>query len=98
MLRADRAARDASRPPMIFLTTFLHTGRADYSTRSLSEPRGARLMLFGEVFNLFNTANLVNYGGNLLEPSTFGQPAGRFSQVFGSGGPRAFQVGTRLSF
>ena len=59
---------------------------------------GARLMLFGEVFNLFNTANLVNYSGNLLEPSTFGQPAGRFSQVFGSGGPRAFQLGTRLSF
>ena len=59
---------------------------------------GARLILFGEVFNLFNTANLLTYSGNLLEPSTFGQPAGRFSQVFGSGGPRAFQVGMRLSF
>ena len=59
--------------------------------------RGARLILFGEVFNLFNTANLVTYSGNLLEPSTFGQPAARFSQVFGSGGPRAFQLGTRLS-
>jgi hypothetical protein len=59
---------------------------------------GAQLMLFGEVFNLFNTANLVSYSGNLLEPSTFGQPAGRFSQVFGSGGPRAFQIGMRLRF
>lgn len=58
----------------------------------------ARLFLFGEVFNLFNTANLVGYGGNLLDPSSFGQPGARFSQVFGSGGPRAFQFGARVSF
>jgi hypothetical protein len=58
----------------------------------------ARLLLFGEVFNLFNTANLVQYSGNLLEPSTFGQPASRFTQIFGSGGPRAFQLGARVSF
>jgi hypothetical protein len=57
-----------------------------------------RLLLFGEVFNLFNTANLVQYSGNLLERSTFGQPAGRFAQLFGSGGPRAFQLGTRVTF
>jgi hypothetical protein len=57
-----------------------------------------RLLLFGEVFNLFNTANLVQYSGNLLEPSTFGQPAGRFTQIFGSGGPRAFQLGLRITF
>jgi hypothetical protein len=57
-----------------------------------------RLLVFGEVFNLFNTANLVQYSGNLLEPSTFGQPGGRFTQIFGSGGPRAFQLGARVSF
>jgi hypothetical protein len=57
-----------------------------------------RVVLFGEVFNLFNTANLVQYSGNLLERSTFGQPGGRFTQLFGSGGPRAFQFGTRISF
>jgi hypothetical protein len=54
--------------------------------------------LIGEVFNLFNTANLVQYGGNLADPSTFGQPGARFNQVFGSGGPRSFQLGVRLGF
>jgi len=57
-----------------------------------------RLLVLGEAFNLFNTANLVQYGGNLNDPSSFGQPGARFSQVFGSGGPRAFQLGARISF
>jgi hypothetical protein len=56
-----------------------------------------RLSLFGEVFNLLNTANLVGYNGNLSSAS-FGQPTGRFTQVFGSGGPRAVQLGARVSF
>jgi hypothetical protein len=59
---------------------------------------GVRLMLFGEVFNLLNTANLVQYGSNLVNSAEFGQPGARFSQVFGSGGPRAFQLGARISF
>src|SRR5262249_51432359 len=50
-----------------------------------------RLVLLGEVFNLFNTANLIQYSGNLNDPALFGQPGARSSQVFGSGGPRAFQ-------
>ena len=58
----------------------------------------ARLALFGEVFNLLNTANLVQYSGNIANPTEFGQPSARFTQVFGSGGPRAFQLGLRLSF
>jgi hypothetical protein len=57
-----------------------------------------RLMLFGEVFNLLNTANLVQFSGNLANTATFGEPGGRFTQVFGSGGPRALQFGARLSF
>jgi hypothetical protein len=57
-----------------------------------------RLLLFAEVFNLLNIANLVQYSGNLADPATFGQPAARSTQVFGSGGPRAFQLGARVSF
>ncbi|MBS1857593.1 MAG: TonB-dependent receptor [Acidobacteria bacterium] len=53
--------------------------------------------VFGEAFNLFNTANLSGYENNLLAPG-FGQPTARFSSIFGTGGPRSFQLGSRLSF
>jgi hypothetical protein len=55
------------------------------------------LVLIGEVFNLLNTANLVQYTSNITSVA-FGQPGARFNQVFGSGGPRAFQLGARVSF
>ena len=54
--------------------------------------------MFGEVFNLLNTANLVGYGRNLINPAEFGQLGARFTQVFGSGGPRAVQLGARIRF
>ena len=57
-----------------------------------------RLVLIGEVFNLLNTANLVQFSGNIADTAAFSKPGARFSQVFGSGGPRAFQLGARLSF
>ena len=57
-----------------------------------------RVILIGEVFNLYNAANLSGYSGNLTSTVAFGQPTGRFTQVFGSGGPRAFQLGARVSF
>jgi hypothetical protein len=56
-----------------------------------------RLSLIGEAFNLYNAANLSGYSGDLTSPA-FGQPTSRFTQVFGSGGPRAFQLGVRVSF
>ncbi len=56
-----------------------------------------RLILIGEVFNLYNAANLSGHSGNLTN-AAFGQPTSRATQVFGSGGPRAFQFGVRLSF
>jgi hypothetical protein len=40
----------------------------------------------------------VQYSGNLANPATFGQPTARSDQVFGSGGPRAVQLGARLTF
>ena len=66
-------------------------------TFSLGSER-VRLVLIGEVFNLLNTANLVQYSGNIADTAAFGQPGARFSQIFGSGGPRAFQFGARISF
>jgi hypothetical protein len=59
---------------------------------------GAGVQLFAEVFNLLNTANLIQYGNNLANSATFGQPGARFEQVFGSGGPRTAQLGARVSF
>jgi hypothetical protein len=54
--------------------------------------------VFGEVFNVLNIANLTGYSGNLQQPASFGQPASRAIQIFGSGGPRAFQFGVRMAF
>ena len=64
-----------------------------------------RLQLIGEVFNLFNVANLVTQ--NDLVIPVEGTPASqittlRFTQrtnsVFGTGGPRSFQFGARFTF
>jgi hypothetical protein len=55
------------------------------------------LQIFGEGYNIFNIANLTGYINNLLDPS-FGQATSRAGNIFGTGGPRAFQFGSRLSF
>jgi hypothetical protein len=56
-----------------------------------------RLSLIGEVFNLYNAANLTGYSSDLTS-AAFGQPTARYTQLFGSGGPRAFQLAMRVSF
>ena len=76
------------------------------------------LQLVGEVFNLFNTTNILgvsntNYSGyanvlvrdsntpgtpGYLTSSSFGAPVTTAGGVFGSGGPRAFQLAVRYSF
>jgi len=76
-----------------FFTQDLRLSRS-FSLRS----ERVRLVLIGEVFNLLNTANLVQYSGNIADTAAFGRPSARFSQVFGSGGPRAFQFAVRVSF
>jgi hypothetical protein len=53
--------------------------------------------LIGEVFNMFNVANLDGYTGN-LQSGSFATPTTRANQIFGSGGPRAFQLAARISF
>jgi hypothetical protein len=55
------------------------------------------LQIFGECFNVFNFSNPTGYDSNLLDTG-FGQPSGRAGGTFGTGGPRAFQVGSRFSF
>jgi hypothetical protein len=57
-----------------------------------------RFSIFGEWFNVFNIANLGGYSFNLANTANFGQPTSRAGQVFGSGGPRALQIGGRFSF
>jgi hypothetical protein len=63
--------------------------------------------VIAEGFNIFNVANLTGFSGTLDawcgpsarhrgdDPGTFvfGQPTGRVNAIFGSGGPRAFQLG-----
>jgi hypothetical protein len=66
-------------------------------SRAYSLGEHSRVSVIGEVFNLYNAANLMGYSGDLTS-AAFGQPSGRFNQVFGSGGPRVFQVATKVSF
>jgi outer membrane receptor protein involved in Fe transport len=80
-------------------------------TRTIPIKEKVRLNLIAEGFNIFNVANLTGYSGTLnayIRPTattpgrnpnfTFGQPTGRVSPIFGTGGPRAFQLAARLSF
>jgi hypothetical protein len=66
-------------------------------SRSLLFHERWRLSLIGEVFNLYNKANLSGYSGDLTS-TAFGQPSSRATQIFGSGGPRAFQLAMRVNF
>lgn len=65
----------------------------------------ARLELLAEVFNAFNSLNirgffLASYSGvgTDMESATFGRPLSTAGGVFGSGGPRAAQLGVKLTF
>ncbi|MEK6322490.1 MAG: carboxypeptidase regulatory-like domain-containing protein [Acidobacteriota bacterium] len=80
-------------------------------TRVIQIHENVRLNLIAEGFNIFNIANLTGFSGTLdqwVRPTAtapgrnpdfnFGQPTGRVNSIFGSGGPRAFQLAARLSF
>ena len=66
-------------------------------TRAVKISERVRLSLIGEVFNLFNIANLTGFSGVLNQPN-YGLPSARAAQVFGTGGPRAIQLAARLVF
>ena len=67
-----------------------------------------KVEIIGEMFNSFNIANLTyptsaytidTVASNpAAQTFAFGQPTQRQNQTFGSGGPRAVQVGARFSF
>jgi hypothetical protein len=81
-------------------------------TRVIPIGEKVSLQLIGEGFNIFNVANLTGFSGSLVSatfnratrsfPSAannlFGQSTGRVGSIFGSGGPRAFQLAARFSF
>jgi hypothetical protein len=66
-------------------------------TKTFTYHERYKLAIFAEMFNVFNYSN---YGGYTFDPSSseFGIQTQRVTQVFGSGGPRAVQVGARITF
>jgi hypothetical protein len=66
-------------------------------TKKFNITERVRLSLIGEVFNLLNIANLTGYSSVLNQPN-YAQPSARAGQAFGTGGPRAFQVASRVEF
>jgi hypothetical protein len=74
-------------------------------SRTFKVGERVRIQPLVEVFNLFNVTNVLgfsksNYSGffNTLGSANFGQPATTAGGVFGSGGPRAFQLAARVTF
>jgi len=51
-----------------------------------------------EVFNIFNVSNLTFDSSSENLGGSFGRPTGRAGQNFGTGGPRALQLGARFTF
>jgi len=97
--------------PLIFLPASFSNGDPFFSqdirlTRLINIRERIKISLIAEGFNIFNFANLTGYSSGLnslvapgqTQQATFGQPGDRVNQIFGTGGPRAFQFAARLSF
>jgi hypothetical protein len=77
-------------------------------TKTFTYKERYKLSILGEVFNAFNISNLSYPSGAWVldtksanaasQAYAFGQPTQRINQTFGSAGPRAFQVGARITF
>jgi hypothetical protein len=65
-----------------------------------------KFSVLAELFNTFNISNLTigtyqldtKAAPGAVQAYSFGQATGRVAQTFGSGGPRALQLGARFSF
>ena len=73
-------------------------------TKTFTVRERYKFSILGEGFNMLNYANVQGYSFNVDQVASsnqqfsFGQPTSRAGQVFGSGGPRAFQFGGRFQF
>ena len=74
-------------------------------TKTFSFNERLKLDLIGEVFNLFNIANLTQVGdltlptaGTPASDITTFRPTARTTSVFGTAGPRAFQFAAKFRF
>jgi hypothetical protein len=74
-------------------------------TKTFSFSENVKLDLIGEVFNVFNIANLTEvadfvlpHEGTPANQITFLRPTQRATSVFGTGGPRAFQFAVKFRF
>ena len=88
--------------PVITLPDAFSSGDAFFSTdmrltKAIRIREGISFILAVEGFNMFNISNLRGYNDTLNQPA-FGEATDRINQVFGSGGPRAFQISARLRF
>ena len=88
--------------PFITLPDKISNGDAFFSTdmrvtKNIRVREGISVILAVEGFNMFNIANLTGFN-NVLNQAAFGGATDRINQVFGSGGPRAFQISARLRF
>ena len=99
--------------PLIYLPPEFANGDPFFSqdirvTRLIKIHEKVKLSLIAEAFNIFNIANLSGYGSGLnslaapqlnqVQQATFGQASNRVNQIFGTGGPRAFQFAARITF
>jgi hypothetical protein len=71
-------------------------------TKMFTFKENYKLSIFSEVFNVLNYANIGGISTTVDSATSgtfaFGQPTTRAGQVFGSGGPRAIQIGGRFQF
>jgi hypothetical protein len=102
---AGKKAMNGATIPTLSLPSNFDLGTPIFSqdfraTKEFAFKERYRFSVFGEFFNAFNIANLTYAASPTLNSSAFGQPTGRVGQssTFGSGGPRAIQVGGRFTF
>src|SRR5262249_12008917 len=76
-------------------------------TKSFHFTESVRFDIIGEVFNLFNIAKLTKAAHNVLPAADDGtgpgdiipfKPTQRTTNIFGTGGPRAFQFAVKFTF